>query len=190
MGCGHFVLDSTLSVKNLVPLTGFWRVLDIRLNGTNVGEYGKLVASGDVSLNYGNLVPSAGFNPQPGQVFTIVEKTSPGAITDAPFGPEGTVTTLNGMPFRISYVGGDGNDVTLTATVPRLNVVRGNGHFQFSFTNQSSAVYEVLGATNVSLPVAQWSVLGLPTHLGGGLYQFTDLLATNHAQRFYLLRAQ
>jgi hypothetical protein len=68
----------------------------------------------------------------------------------------------------------------------------GNGHFQFSFTitNQSSAVYEVLGTTNVSLPVAQWSVLGLPTHLGGGLYQFTDVLAPNHAQRFYLLRQQ
>src|SRR6185503_16556399 len=61
---------------------------------------------------------SPGFNPQPGQVFTIVEKTSPGAITIAPFGPEGSFTTLNGMPFRISYVGGDGNDVTLTANTP------------------------------------------------------------------------
>jgi len=30
-------------------------------------------------------------------------------------GPEGTITTLNERPFRISYVGGDGNDVTLTA---------------------------------------------------------------------------
>jgi hypothetical protein len=39
-------------------------------------------------------------------------------------GPEGTVTNLNGMPFRISYIGGDGNDVTLTATPPRLNVAR------------------------------------------------------------------
>jgi hypothetical protein len=66
----------------------------------------------------------------------------------------------------------------------------GNGQFQFSFANSGSAVYEVLGTTNVSLPVAQWSVLGQPTHLGGGLYQFTDVLATNHAQRFYQLRAQ
>src|SRR6185369_16463983 len=73
--------------------------------------------------------PSAGFNPPPGQVFTIVEKTSPGAITNAPFGPEGTITTLNGMPFRLSYVGGDGNDVTLTAlgfvpiSIPGLSAV-------------------------------------------------------------------
>ena len=66
----------------------------------------------------------------------------------------------------------------------------GNGHFQFTFTNQSSTVYEVLGTTNLSLPVNQWEVLGLPTSLGGGLYQFTDAMATNHARRFYLLRAQ
>ena len=77
-----------------------------------------------------------------------------------------------------------------TAASLRLNVAQGNGHFQLFFTNQSSAAYQVLGTTNTSLPVAQSSVLGLPTHLGGGLYQFTELLATNHAQRFYLLRQQ
>src|SRR6185369_2601772 len=82
--------------------------------GTNVGEYGKLFASGDVSLNYGSLGASGGFNPQGGQVYTIVEKTSPGAITNAIFGPEGSITILNGKALRISYVGGDGNDVTLT----------------------------------------------------------------------------
>src|SRR5206468_7421494 len=92
--------------------------LEIHLYGTNVGEYGRLVSSGDVNLSNGFLFPSAGFNPQAGQIYTIVEKTSPGAITNAPFGPEGSLTTLNGMPFRISYVGGDGNDVTLTANTP------------------------------------------------------------------------
>src|SRR5207247_5629052 len=90
----------------------------IRLNGTNVGEYGRLIASGDVSLSSGSLLPSPGFNPQAGQIYTIVEKTSPGVIANEFLGPEGTVTTLNGMPFRISYLGGDGNDVTLTANTP------------------------------------------------------------------------
>ena len=113
-GCGHITPDSILSVKNLAHYGG-WGGLDIRLNGTNVGQYGRLIASGDVNLSMGALIPSAGFNPQPGQVFTIVEKTSPGPIGNAFLGPEGTITTLNGMPCRISYVGGDGNDVTLTA---------------------------------------------------------------------------
>src|SRR6185503_15178900 len=40
--------DSTLSVKNI---SGGLSTLVIRLNGTNVGEYGRLVASGNVSLN-------------------------------------------------------------------------------------------------------------------------------------------
>jgi hypothetical protein len=111
-GCGHITLDSTLSLKNINGGT-----LLIHLNGTNVGEYGRLVASGDVSCN-GFLLPSAGFNPQAGQIYTIVEKTSPGPVAYAIFGPEGTITNLNGMLFRISYVGGDGNDVTLTVEAP------------------------------------------------------------------------
>src|SRR5882672_10014336 len=63
-GCGHIILDSTLSVKSLggpgASQYG-WRVLDIHLNGTNVGEYGRLVAPGDVRLDQGRLFPSAGF---------------------------------------------------------------------------------------------------------------------------------
>src|SRR5439155_13374953 len=109
-GFGVIVLNSTLSVKNVSAY-----YLGIYLNGTNVGEYGRLVASGDVSPSSGYIGASAGFNPQAGQIYTIVEKTSPGPITNAFLGPEVTITALNGMPFRISYVGGDGNDVTLTA---------------------------------------------------------------------------
>jgi hypothetical protein len=124
-GSARITPDSTLSVKSINGGT-----LLIRLNGTNVGEYGRLVGSGNVSVSSGNLLPSPGFNPQPGQVFTIVEKTSPGPITgpitNAPFGPEGKIITLNGMPFRVSFVGGDGNDLTLTATLPRLDIARTN----------------------------------------------------------------
>src|SRR4029079_3376968 len=93
VGCGHITVDSTLSVNNLGHYGG-WGGLDIRLNGTNVGEYGRVVVSGDVSLSSGSLLPSAGFNPQAGQVYTIVEKTSPGPITNAFLGPEGTVTYM------------------------------------------------------------------------------------------------
>ena len=156
LGCGHIILDSTLSVQSLGgPGASQYcsRTLDIHLNGTNVGAYGRLISSGDVTLTGGSLSASPGFNPQPGQVFTIVDKTSPGPMTTLPgydpaiVGPEGKIITLNGMPFRLSYVGGDGNDVTLTAIASRIfkPFVLGNGHFQFSFTNQSSTVYEVLG---------------------------------------------
>ena len=77
-------------------------------------------------------------------------------------------------------------------TPPRIfqPLMLGNGQFQFSFSNEASVLYGVLGTTNVALPVAQWSVLGPPASLGGGLYQFNDALAPNYPQRYYLLRAQ
>ena len=77
-------------------------------------------------------------------------------------------------------------------TAPRIFEphMLGNGHFQFSFSNEASVIYEVLGRTNVALPLAQWTVLGPPVSLGGGLYRFTDTGALGQAQRFYLLRAQ
>jgi hypothetical protein len=115
-------------------------------------------------------------------------QTGTDAVMNLPFGHyywsvQAVDTSFAGSPFAVEQ------QFTIAARLFEP-LLLGNGHFQFSFTNQSSAVYEVLGTTNVSLPVAQWSVLGLPTHLGGGLYQFTDVLAPNHAQRFYLLRQQ
>jgi len=43
-------------------------------------------------LSNGFLFPSAGFHPQAGQIYTIVEKTSPGVVRNEFLGPEGTVT--------------------------------------------------------------------------------------------------
>jgi hypothetical protein len=189
-GCGYVTPDSTLSVKNLslstLPLyyTGAG-VLDIHLNGTNVGEYGRLVSSGDVSLGTGRLFPSAGFNPQAGQIYTIIEKTSPGAITNAPFGPEGTITNLNGMPFRISYVGGDGNDVTLTATPPRLDVARTNpAQVRLSWpTNYPGFQLQRASAIDGS---ASWSNHPMSPVVMGSNYTVTQPAATN--QEFFRLK--
>jgi len=93
-------------------------------------------------------------------------------------------TSFAGSPFAAEQ--------QFTVAAPRIIelLMLGNGHFQFSFSNEASVIYEVLATTNVALPLAQWTVLGPPVSLGGGLYRFTDLLATNHAQRFYLLRQQ
>lgn len=184
LGCGHLTLDSTLSVKSLGgpgASQASWRVLDIHLNGTNVGEYGRLISSGDVTLSGGSLSASPGFNPQPGQVYTIVEKTSPGPITNAIFGPEGSITTLNGMPFRISYVGGDGNDVTLTATPPRLNIARTNAaQVRLSWpTNYPRFHLQRASALDGSVPFSFDDVLVSPVLIGGD-YTVTAPAATNH----------
>ena len=179
-GSGSITLDSTLSAKNVSV-----RSLFIHLNGTNVGEYSRLVASGDVRLGSGRLLPSAGFNPQAGQVFTIVEKTSPGAIPNAIFGPEASFTTLNGMPFRISYVGGDGNDVTLTATPPRLNIARTNAAtVRLSWpTNYPGFQLQRASAIDGSAP---WSNHPTSPLLMGSNYTVTQPAATN--QEFFRLK--
>ena len=182
-GCGHITLDSTLSVKNLsLSVASYTSFLEIYLYGTNVGEYGRLVSSGEVNLSNGFLFPSAGFHPQAGQIYTIVEKTSPGAITNAPFGSEGTVTTLNGMPFRISYVGGDGNDVTLTATPPRLNVARTSDPAKVRLswsTNYPAFHLQRASVMDGSVPVLFHDAPVPPVVIGGD-YTVTQPTATNH----------
>jgi hypothetical protein len=76
-------------------------------------------------------------------------------------------------------------------TPPTLTgfTILGNGAFQFSFTNNQSAVFTVLTTTNLSLPLTNWTVLGVPINNGSGQYQFTDLTATNDSQRFYRVRS-
>src|SRR5262249_23505024 len=58
-----------------------------------------------------------------------------------------------------------------------LIVQAGSGHggeFRFGFTNTSGAAFTVLATTNLSLPAAEWEVLGPALPAGDGVYQFTD----------------
>ena len=51
--------------------------------------------------------------------FTILDKQSAGAISGVFAGlPEGALLDIGANRFRISYVGGNGNDITLTNTIP------------------------------------------------------------------------
>jgi len=60
-----------------------------------------------------------------------------------------------------------------TVAAPRIIelLMPGNGHSHFSFSNEASVIYEVLGTTNVAMPLTQRTVLGPPVSLGGGLYR-------------------
>ena len=57
--------------------------------------------------------------------------------------------------------------------------------FQVSFTNLSGLGFTVLGATNLGLPLSNWSVVGAASEAPPGQYQFTDSQATDNPQRFY-----
>ena len=57
-----------------------------------------------------------GFQPTPGQTFRIIDKQSPGAVIRNFAGkPEGSSFQTAGFNWTITYRGGDGNDVILTA---------------------------------------------------------------------------
>lgn len=89
-----------------------------------------------------------------------------------------------------------GADLTFTtASVPALNFTLAGsmqspgGGFQLRFTNLSGLSFTVLGATNVALPLSNWTALGAPTEAPAGQYQYTDSQTTNNPRRFYRVRS-
>ncbi|MBY0588251.1 right-handed parallel beta-helix repeat-containing protein, partial [bacterium] len=103
-------------------------VLDLEINGTNASTlYDNLVVNGTVSLGGASLLVTRGFNPFPGDVFTIINNDLSDAVSGTFAGlGEGSIITLSGIPFTISYVGGTGNDVTLSIAQPSVVYVDDN----------------------------------------------------------------
>jgi hypothetical protein len=64
----------------------------------------------------------------------------------------------------------------------------GNG-LQFTFTNAPAADFTVLTATNASLALTNWAVLGEVQQVAPGRYQFTDPQAATNTGRFYRVRS-
>jgi hypothetical protein len=106
-----------------LSLTGGSNV-DVELNGTTVGtQYDQLNVTGSVSLGGATLNVSTGFTPTPGNTFIIVNNDGNDPVTGT-FNslPEGATVFGGGNAFSISYAGGDGNDVVLTA-IALCNIV-------------------------------------------------------------------
>jgi autotransporter-associated beta strand protein len=110
----------------------------VEINGSTAGlSHDTLNVVGTIDLNGALLLPtkSPGYAPVDGTLHTIIFNNGVDAVTGA-FGgmPEGSIVSLNGIDFRLSYVGGTGNDVTLTVTnIPlafastRVEAGNGNG---------------------------------------------------------------
>ena len=113
-------------------------------------------------------------------------------------------TDQRGLPRPVDFPGitnapgGDGSDIgafEVQAAVASLPLILtgpqklGDGAFQFSFTNTPGASFTVLATTNLALPLSNWLVLGAPTQILSGHFQFTDLQATNNPQGFYRVKS-
>jgi hypothetical protein len=110
---------------NLALLPG--GALVVELNGTSAGtQYDQLRVTGTVLLG-GALNLSVDHAPAVGDTFTILDNAGTGATQGTFAGlPQGATVTAGGTTFTISYAGGTGNDVVLTATTvtgPRVAAV-------------------------------------------------------------------
>ena len=105
--------------------------LAMRLDGTAPFTQYPRVHATSVFLIHdeSQLLLSGDHVPTLGDTFMLVDNTGPNPIIGTFNGlPEGGVTSLNGVPMRISYVGGTGNDITLAvATQTVTPSAIGNG---------------------------------------------------------------
>jgi len=98
----------------------------VELGGTTAcTEYDQLTVTGTVALGSATtLTPSlyGDFKPAAGNTFTIISNDAADAVTGTFTGlAEGATFTVDGYVYKISYIGGDGNDVVLTVvTVPSV----------------------------------------------------------------------
>ena len=92
----------------------------VNVNGPTAGTgYDRLAVSGQVSIGNAALLVTRGYTPAPNASFTIVDNTGASPVFGTFAGlPQNALFFVDGHPFRISYTGGDGNDVVLTALAP------------------------------------------------------------------------
>jgi autotransporter-associated beta strand protein len=111
------------------------------LRGTTPGSgHDQLAVTGTVNLANASLVVDfSGFNPVAGTSFTIISNDGSDPIVGTFAGMPQGATVLGGR-FAISYTGGSGNDIVLTAIAPPSGVTRtwtGNGTNDFWSTTQN-----------------------------------------------------
>jgi hypothetical protein len=127
-GGGNLRLDSGESPASIKPLLAGPDVivnslslagnLEVNINGPTVdADHTQLNVKGQIFLSEVQLVISGDYQPLEDDSFVLIDNDGDDAIAGTFTGlPEGALVTINGGLFqkRITYVGGDGNDVVLT----------------------------------------------------------------------------
>lgn len=151
--------------------------LQVELNGPNPGAngYDQLNVSGTVNLSGVALELTASFEPNPNHQFTLINNDGSDAVAGTFTGlPQNASVFVGNQEFRISYTGGSGNDVVLTATPPRPRLVieRSSPSSVCLLWPTNDPAYQLQFITN--LTSTNWtSVLPLPVVVG------TNFVVTN-----------
>ena len=106
----------------------------------------------------------------PGRTYYWSVQAVDSALAGSPF--------ADGQPFTV----GTGSDIA----PPLITSLRlADGAVELDFTGTPGASYVALGATNVTLSLSNWAILGTPVETSPGQFHFTDPQASLHPQCFY-----
>ena len=185
IGCGTIKLNPSLLAAGLFTVDEPGATVTFGLGGTNAatatglgaGHYARVVT--DRAQLDGNLAVEFlyGFTPQAGQQFEIIHVNTTNGPNSGLIGrfanvrEGGAVAVVGDLMLVLSYIGGDGNDLVLTA-VPRrtLSLTKvGPGTLALNFPTTRGHFYTVETTTN--LAPAMWSPL--PIVLGDGTLHTT-----------------
>jgi uncharacterized repeat protein (TIGR01451 family) len=154
-----------LHTGNLSLTTG--STLIIEINGPTAGvDDDQVSVTGSVTLGNATLTVLPGFTPIAGETFTIIDNDLSDAVAGTFAGlPEGSIFAAGASRFRISYVGGSGNDVTLTALNRPPTIAKSFGVATLAL-NESTTLSFMLGNPD---PGAALTGVGFADTLPAGL---------------------
>lgn len=198
---GPLTLDGgTLRLGNRAPQG------DITVNGDAVLRSGRLILSSINSFGPGSLsvtgkviLAGCSLELQDAAITkpsSVIQNDGVDPIVGTFSGrPEGSILTNNTVRYVLSYVGGDGNDVTLTPIIepPRfLSSTLTDRVPQFLVQGQPGFVYSVETAPALLQPatLVEWTPLLSSGTRPDGQFTFSDADATNGAKRFYRIVTQ
>jgi hypothetical protein len=182
------VATATAELYN--PATGTWTATGSMLTN-RVCQSAKLLTNGQVlvtdgDFNGGKLAEL--YDPNSGTWSATGPMMASRIICSSTLLPSGKVLVAGGSGFSSSELY-DPNSQTWTTITLTNAVAQTNGALQFNFAHATTTTNTVLCATNITLPLSNWTVLGTATETSFGQFQFTDAQATNHPQSFYRVRS-
>ena len=118
LATGNLTLDSTSS-------------LVMELSGTSAGSFDQVKVNGDINLGSSLLALALGYAPAANDSLTILDNLGANPVTGAFAGLAQSATftlayAAHDYTFQISYTGGSGNDVVLTALAPPVTDIPGD----------------------------------------------------------------
>jgi autotransporter-associated beta strand protein len=174
---------NTLTVSNSVTLQA-GSITRMKVNKTLLNNDVLRVAGTSTVMNYGGTLMLTNLNGTlaQGDSFKLFNAASyNGSFTT--FAPS---TPGIGLAWNPTNLTANGTLSVIGATPPQFSsfAQQGDGNFHFSGIGTAGVTYELNAVTNLSSPVL-WVVLTNAIADQSGLFQFSDLQATNFAERFY-----